>query len=97
MRMALRTGAVIALAIGGLIGFGTREARAQIGVPYGPYSMPRAQFNRFAPVYYPRINTNLGFGFGSYGRPRFYSGGYRGNTYGFSRRNYGFNRGFRRR
>jgi hypothetical protein len=97
MRTALRTAAVIVLAIGGLIGVGAREAQAQIGVPYGPYSMTRSQFNQFAPVYYPRINTN--FGFGSYGRSRFYGGGggYRGYGYGFNRRGYGFNRGFRRR
>ncbi|WP_406698609.1 hypothetical protein V5E97_06960 [Singulisphaera sp. Ch08] len=100
MSTAFRTGAVIVLAIGGLVGVGARDAQAQ-GVPYGPYSMTRSQFNQFAPVYYPRLNTNFGVGY--YGLPRFYGGNryrnygfYRGG-YGFNRGGYGFNRGFRRR
>lgn len=71
----MRTGAVLFLAFGGLAMFGARDAQAQLGVPYGPYSMTRGDFNRYAPVYYPRLNTNnFGYGYGYYGGPRYFNG-----------------------
>lgn len=102
MRTAMWRGAVLVLALGGLAGVGVREAHAQVGVPYGPYSMTRSQFNQYAPVYYPRLNTNnlgFGYGFGYYGGPRFYGGPrYRYRSNNFSRGfNYSAGRRFWRR
>jgi len=56
-------GLALVLATAGLLGTGVREAQAQAGVPYGPYSMTRSQFNQYAPAYYPRLNTNIGYPF----------------------------------
>jgi hypothetical protein len=74
MRALSRLVVVAILAAGGLMAAGPREAKAQPGVPYGPYSMTRGQFNQYAPVYYPRLNNNFGVGYYS-GRPRYYYGG----------------------
>jgi hypothetical protein len=84
MRTATRAAAIVVVAVGCLAGVGAREAQAQSGVPYGPYSMTRANFNRYAPVYYPRLVNNYGIGFYSnrprafYGGRRVFYGGYRG-------------------
>jgi hypothetical protein len=62
-----RTIAVIAIALATAWGSSSRSAQAQ--VPYGPYSMTRAQFNQFAPVYYPRLpNYTMPWGYGMYPR-----------------------------
>jgi len=84
MRRTRRAVAVAVLAAGALAGIGAGRAEAQPGVPYGPYSMTRSQFNRNAPVYYPRLTNNWGLGY--YGRPRYYGGRSWGR---------GFRRGFR--
>jgi hypothetical protein len=72
-----RYGAALTLAIAGLLGTLTPSALAQ--VPYGPYSMTRAQFNQYAPVYYPRLSNYVVppfYGMGMYPR------------YGYGRRFY---------
>lgn len=83
MKRTLRVAVVAVLAIVGLVGLGARPANAQAGVPYGPYSMTRSQFNRYAPVYYPRL-------YNSYGVP-YYSRVARP----FRVQNYRYNRGIR--
>ena len=71
------------LTIGGLAGLGAQPAQAQTGVPYGPYSMTRGQFNQYAPVYYPRLYNNYGMPYYSrIARP-------------FRVRNYQYNQGIR--
>jgi len=88
MRTALRTAAALVLAVGCLAGVGARKAQAQYGVPYGPYSMTRSNFNRYAPVYYPRVVNNYGVG-GYSARPRYFYGGRRtfyGGSRGWGRR-----------
>jgi hypothetical protein len=82
MRTALRTAAAIVLAIGCLAGVGATKAQAQYGVPYRPYSMTRGNFIRYAPAYYPRINTYYNRGYYSM-RPRYYYGG--GRRWAFNR------------
>ncbi len=72
MKRMTRAAAVAVLVFSGLAGIGVRRAEAQPGVPYGPYSMTRGQFNRYAPVYYPRLYNNFGVPYYSR-RPRFYS------------------------
>jgi|GEM_PF-3841119 len=86
MRLIKPMGLALVLATAGLLGAGVREARAQPGVPYGPYSMTRSQFNQYAPAYYPRLNTNIGYPFYGprYGpRRRVYVPRYRGVAPGY--------------
>jgi hypothetical protein len=72
MKPTLRLAAVaVVVALGGVLGVGARRAEAQVGVPYGPYSMPRPQFNRYAPGYYPRLYNNWGVTYYSR-RPLYY-------------------------
>lgn len=71
MKSTLRLAAVGVLALGGVLGAGARRAEAQVGVPYGPYSLPRPMFNRYAPGYYPRLYNNWGMTYYSR-RPMYY-------------------------
>jgi hypothetical protein len=101
MRAVARlSAALIVLSAAGFLG--GRPCRAQI---YGPYSLPRAEFYRYAPSYYPMLpNTTLGANpfyspfwgprpfFG--GGPRYYNSWYGGTWSGMGPRFYG-NRGVR--
>ena len=90
MKRTLRAAAVAVLVFGGLSGIGVRRAWAQPGVPYGPYSMTRGQFNQYAPVYYPRLYNNYGVPYYSR-RPRYYPN----PMWRFSNRGVGFYNGAR--
>lgn len=69
VRLAL---AAFALTFVGVLTVPAREARAQPGVPYGPYSLPRAQFYQVAPSYYPTLNSGWGGYYGGRGYRRPY-------------------------
>lgn len=88
-----RTIAVVAMTLLTAWGSSSRSARAQ--VPYGPYSMTRAQFNQFAPVYYPRLPVyTMPRPYGVYPR---YGYGYGVYRPAYSRRNVNRYGGFRYR